>query len=107
MWLGINVSANLDAIDIQGPVYIGSSTSIEDGATLIGPTWIGNGCHIRKNAYVMRSIIFEYTRIGSGSTLKDSVAFGRYCVDRDGNVANEESMNLDWVSDARIPDKLD
>ena len=104
VWLGINVRANLDAIDIQGPVYIGSSTSIEDGATLIGPTWIGNGCHIRKGAYVMRSIIFEYTRIGSNSTLKDSVAFGRYCVDREGNMADEESMNLDWVSDARIPD---
>ncbi len=104
VWTGINVSVDWDEVDIQGPVYIGSSSRIEAGATIVGPTWIGNGCHVRAGAYLLRSIIFEYTRIGKDSIIKDSVAFGRYCVDRQGNTTQADDLNIDWVSDARVKD---
>lgn len=107
VWVGLNTSIDWDACDIQGPVYVGSGTRIEAGAKIVGPTWIGHGCHIRSGASISRSIIFEYTRIGSASIVNDSVAFGRFFVDKDGRSFESEDMHLDWVTDSRIPtDKL-
>jgi len=103
VWVGLNTSVDWDQCEIEGPVYIGSGTRIEAGAKIVGPTWIANGCHIRNNADISRSIIFEYTRIGSASIVKDSVAFGRWFVDKDGNPFESEDMHLDWVTDSRIP----
>jgi mannose-1-phosphate guanylyltransferase len=102
VWAGLNVSVDWQNCEIQGPVYIGSGTKIEQGAMIVGPTWIGNGCHIRKNARISKSIIFDYTRIGSTSIVKDSVAFGKFFVDREGNSFESDNMHIDWVSDSRI-----
>ena len=107
IWVGLNTDIDWDNCEIQGPVYIGSGTKIEAGAMVVGPTWIGHGCHIRENARISKSIIFEYTRIGSASIVKNSVAFGRYFVDKDGKSFESKTMNLDWVTDSRIrPDVL-
>ena len=103
VWVGLNVNVDWENSEIQGPVYIGSGTKIEAGVMIIGPTWIGHGCHIRENARISKSIIFEYTRIGSTSIVKNSVAFGRFFVDKEGNSFESENMSLDWVSDSRIP----
>lgn len=103
VWVGLNTSIEWEQCEIQGPVYIGSGTRIEPGAMIVGPTWIGHGCHIRENARISKSIIFEYTRIGSASIVKNSVAFGRFFVDKDGNNFESEDMHLDWVTDSRIP----
>ncbi len=103
VWVGLNVSVDWDDCEIQGPVYIGSGTRIEAGAMIVGPTWIGHGCHIRQNARISKSIIFEYTRIGSASIVKNSVAFGRFFVDKDGKSFESNKMHLDWVTDSRIP----
>ncbi|MEO0369623.1 MAG: NDP-sugar synthase [Pseudomonadota bacterium] len=103
VWVGLNTSVDWDNCEIQGPVYIGSGTRIEAGAMIVGPTWIGHGCHIRQGARISKSIIFEYTRIGSASIVKNSVAFGRFFVDKDGKSFESESMHLDWVTDSRIP----
>jgi len=103
VWVGLNTSIDWENCEIQGPVYIGSGTRVEAGAMIVGPTWVGHGCHIRQNARISKSIIFEYTRIGSASIVKNSVAFGRFFVDKDGNSFESDSMNLDWVTDSRIP----
>lgn len=103
VWVGLNVSVDWEHSEIQGPVYIGSGTRVESGAMIIGPTWIGHGCHIREGARISKSIIFEYTRIGSASIVKDSVAFGRFFVDKNGKSFESEDMHLDWVTDSRIP----
>ncbi len=102
VWAGLNISVDWQNCEIQGPVYIGSGTTIEKGAMIVGPTWIGNGCHIRKDARISKSIIFDYTRIGSTSIVKDSVAFGKFVVDREGNSFESDNMHIDWVSDSRI-----
>ena len=103
VWTGLNVDIEPGA-DIQGPVYIGSGTKIEAGSQIVGPTWIGNGCHIRSGARLSRSIIFDYTRIGSSSIVQEAVAFGRFFVDKEGNTFESENMQVDWVSDSRIKD---
>ncbi|NJM95371.1 MAG: NDP-sugar synthase, partial [Acaryochloridaceae cyanobacterium CSU_5_19] len=46
IFTGLNVDVNWDKVTVQGPVYIGGMTRIEDGVTLIGPTMIGPNCRI-------------------------------------------------------------
>jgi mannose-1-phosphate guanylyltransferase len=51
---------------------------------------------------VESSVIFEYSRLGSGVRLKDKLVFGRYCVDRTGATLDLQATALDWwITDAR------
>ncbi|MGF1535121.1 MAG: sugar phosphate nucleotidyltransferase, partial [Elainellaceae cyanobacterium] len=84
VYTGLNVAVNWDKVDIQGPVYIGAMTRIEDGARIIGPTMIGPSCRICSGATIDNSVIFEYSRIGPEALLSNKLVFGRYCVDRTG-----------------------
>lgn len=102
IYTGLNVAANWDKISIQGPVYIGGMTRIEDGATIVGPTMIGPNCWICKDATVDNSVIFEYSRLGAGVRLVDKLVFGRYCVDKSGASIDLQAAALDWlITDAR------
>jgi mannose-1-phosphate guanylyltransferase len=102
LFTGINVAANWDRVHIEGPVYIGGMTQIEDGARIIGPAMIGPNCHICSGATVDNSVIFEYSRLGSGVTLVDKLVFGRYCVDKSGAAIDVQGAGLDWlITDTR------
>jgi mannose-1-phosphate guanylyltransferase len=102
IYAGINVAANWDKINIQGPVYIGAMTKIEDGATIIGPTMIGRNCHICKNSTINNSVIFEYSHIGAQAYLHEKLVFGRYCVDKTGETLDLQAAALDWlITDTR------
>lgn len=102
IYTGLNVSVNWDKVNIQGPVYIGAMTKIEDGATIIGPTMIGPNCCVCSGATVESSVIFEYSRLGPGVRLVDKLVFGRYCVDKTGATIDVQAAALDWlITDAR------
>lgn len=102
VYAGMNVKANWDKVHIEGPVHIGGMTHIEDGATIIGPSAIGNNCHICSDAIVDKSVIFEYSRIGPGVRLVDKLVFGRYCVDKTGASIDMQAAALDWlITDTR------
>lgn len=105
IYTGLNVAANWDKVTIQGPVYIGGMTKIEDGATIIGPTMIGPNCHICSGAVVDNCVIFEYSRLGSDVRLVDKLVFGRYCVDKTGTTIDLKAAALDWlITDSRQTD---
>ncbi|MGQ9865853.1 MAG: sugar phosphate nucleotidyltransferase [Pseudanabaenaceae cyanobacterium] len=102
IFTGLNVSVNWDKVNVTGPVYIGGMTRIEDGATIVGPTTIGQNCHICRTATVERSIIFEYSRL-SDVRLVDKLVFGRYCVDKTGATIDLQAAALDWlITDTRL-----
>jgi len=102
IYTGLNVAVNWDKVDIQGPVYIGGMTRIEDGAKIIGPTMIGSNCWVCSGATVDNSVIFEYSRLGAGVRLVDKLVFGRYCVDKTGATIDVQAASLDWlITDAR------
>lgn len=102
IYTGLNVAVNWDKVDIQGPVYIGGMTHIEDGAKIIGPTMIGPNCWVCSGATVDNSVIFEYSRLGPGVRLVDKLVFGRYCVDKTGATIDVQAASLDWlITDAR------
>jgi mannose-1-phosphate guanylyltransferase len=99
---GLNVSVNWDKVDIQGPVYIGGMTRIEDGAKIVGPTMIGPNCWICGGATVENSVIFEYSRLGPEVRLVDKLVFGRYCIDKTGVTIDVRAAALDWlITDSR------
>ena len=102
VWVGPNTAISWDSSQIVGPVYIGSSVRIEPGCTLIGPAWIGHGSHLRPGARVIRSVLFEYTRIGEGMEFSEMVMSPRYCVDRAGKTTyvGDDRCQLRW-GDAR------
>lgn len=102
IYTGINVAVNWDKVHIEGPVYIGGMTRIEDGATIIGPAMIGPSCCICSGAVVDNSVIFEYSRLGPGVRLVDKLVFGRYCVDKTGAAIDVQAAALDWlITDTR------
>ena len=108
VFTGLNVAANWDKINVEGPVYVGGMTKIEDGASLIGPTMIGPSCYICEGATIDNSIIFDYSRIGSGVQLVEKLVFGRYCVDKEGDHIDLQEAALDWlITDARRQDLVE
>jgi mannose-1-phosphate guanylyltransferase len=102
IWVGLNTSIPWDQVSVEGPVYIGSSVRIEPGARIVGPCWIGHGSHIRSGAQVVRSILFEYTRIAADMRFTEMIVSPDYCVDRDGETLyrGDETAQLRW-GDAR------
>jgi mannose-1-phosphate guanylyltransferase len=107
IYAGLNVSANWDKINVQGPIYVGGMSKIDDGATIIGPAMIGPSCHICEGATIDNSIIFDYSRIGPGVNLVEKLVYGRYCVDRNGDHFDLQEAALDWlITDARRQDKI-
>lgn len=107
VFTGLNVAANWDRIMVQGPIYVGGMSRIEDGATIIGPAMIGPSCHICAGATIDNSIIFDYSRIGPGVRLVEKLVYGRYCVDRNGDHFDLQEAALDWlITDARRQDVL-
>ncbi|MEO7106411.1 MAG: NDP-sugar synthase [Rhodoferax sp.] len=102
VWVGLNTSIAWDDVHIEGPVYIGSNTRIEPGATIIGPAWIGHGSLVRAGARVTRSVLFEYTRIAADLHFNEMVVSRQYCVNRKGETSyqGDEATHLRW-GDAR------
>ncbi|KZR61450.1 D-glycero-alpha-D-manno-heptose 1-phosphate guanylyltransferase [Prochlorococcus sp. MIT 1306] len=108
IYTGLNVAANWDKINVQGPIYVGGMTRIEDGATIIGPSMIGPSCCICEGATVDNSIIFDYSRIGAGVQLVEKLVFGRYCVGKNGDHFDLQEAALDWlITDARRQDLVE
>lgn len=102
VFVGLNVHVDWEAVEIHGPVYLGSSVRIEAGCKVQGPAWIGHGSHLRAGARLDRCVLMEYTRIGANVAMSDMVVSPRYCVDRQGNTTyrGDDSTHLRW-SDAR------
>ncbi|MEY4756753.1 MAG: hypothetical protein RJA34_1651 [Pseudomonadota bacterium] len=102
IWVGLNTSVAWDQVNIQGPVYLGSSVKIEPGASIVGPCWIGHGSVVRSGAKVTRSILFEYTRIAADMHFSEMIVSPNYCVDRSGETLyrGDDTIQLRW-GDAR------
>ena len=102
VWTGLNVHIDWENTKITGPVYIGSGTRVDKSTEIIGPTWISDGCHVQRGGRVVRSVLFDYTRVGQDYSFDEMIVCGEYCVDRQGRMlhVDDDSCNLIW-SDAR------
>ncbi len=102
VWVGLNTDVDWHNVNIEGPVYIGSNTKVEAGASIVGPTWIARGSHIKQGAHVEKCIIFDYTRLGDHQHFTNKIMSPQYCVDKSGETiyVGEETSPLRW-GDAR------
>ncbi|MDZ5634605.1 NDP-sugar synthase [Janthinobacterium sp. GMG1] len=102
VWAGLNTSIDWSGgTRIEGPVYIGSGCRIEAGTTIIGPAWIGHGSHVCGGAEVVRSVLFEYTRVLPGVVLDEMIVFKDYSVDRAGQMRHVSDYEKDAWGNAR------
>ena len=102
VWVGLNTRVDWQHINITGPVYIGSNVRIDAGASIIGPSWIARGCHVRSGVRVDQCILFDYTRLASDQHFKNKILSPQYCVDKSGETiyVGDENSSLRW-GDAR------
>lgn len=99
VFVGLNVKINLDRVNLTPPVFIGSSSHIEDGATIIGPSMIGSNCCIKKDAVVEESIIDDYKKINSLANINKKIVFSDSIICLDGVVTNTKQSDLSWLVD--------
>jgi mannose-1-phosphate guanylyltransferase len=108
VWCGLNVKANFDQINIRPPVFIGSSSEIGDGSTILGPTLIGSNCQIGGGANIIESMISDYTRVDGMAHIEESIILAGQCINPDGSVINLEDAGLDWlIDDSRKKEVMD
>ena len=99
LWVGLNTHIDWNGTTIEGPVYIGSGSRIEAGVHIVGPTWIGHGSHICAGAELVRSVLFEYTRVLADVSLHEMIVFKDYSVDRQGDMRHvSECSSEEWVN---------
>jgi mannose-1-phosphate guanylyltransferase len=102
LWVGLNTSIDWsDGTHIEGPVYLGSGVKVDAGACIIGPTWIGHGSHICSGAEVVKSVLFEYTRVLPDVSLEELIVFKDYSVDRAGEMIHISQYKTGKWSNAR------
>ena len=96
---GIHQRIPWDRITVQGPVYIGSSTEIGEGATVLGPSVIGSGCVIERGAFLRECILADYTRVSSAAPLEEKIIFGDQCIDPSGQHLGIVESQIGWIVD--------
>ena len=101
LWVGLNTRIDWEGTIIEGPVYLGSGVHIETGCRIIGPTWIGHGSQIGAGAEIVRSILFEYTRISPNIHMGGMIVFNEYTVNRDGEMHHVSDYSTNFWGDAR------
>jgi len=97
--LGINVSLNLDRVEIEPPVYIGSSTFVGNESKIQGPSVIGANCIIESGAVVRECLVGDYTRIAAVAHLERKIVFGGKCIQPDGQFLDIEESDIGWIMD--------
>ena len=99
LWVGLNTNIDWNGTTIEGPVYIGSGSRIEAGVHIVGPTWIGHGSHVCAGAELVRSVLFEYTRVLADVSLHETIVFKDYSVDRQGEMRHvSDYSSEEWVN---------
>ncbi len=107
IWMGINCDINFDEVEIEAPVYIGSSVRIEKGAKIIGPTMIGSGSVIRSNVVLDKSIVLGYTKVSEHARISEKIIAGKYIINPFGSSIDIEESDMNFlVDDARKEEQV-
>ncbi len=94
---GTDPSANVDSgARIEGDVWIGAHAKIAAGATIVGPSVIGDGVAVGSDARIERSILWRGASVGAGATLRECIVGMDYAVEAgatlDGAVVANEAV---------------
>ena len=101
LFVGANVSVNLSKVHISGPVVLGSSCRIANGATIVGPSVIGQGAALTGDVTLVRSIVCDRTRIWL-APLEDAIYTPSHIIMSSGAVIPSPSLSgVPLVADRR------
>jgi mannose-1-phosphate guanylyltransferase len=104
---GGNVRINRERVHIHGPVYIGGSCDIGDGAVIEGPTVIGPGSVVEPGAELRECLVDDYTKITSVARLERLIISHGHCIKPDGTFFSHREADLSWlIDDARHLQRL-
>ena len=101
IFVGLNANINFDEVTIVPPVFIGSSTVVENGAIIIGPVVISSNCHIQKNVFLQECIIDDYKRIHPLAKIKNKILSASNIISFDETVVNIEQSDINWLIEDR------
>ena len=102
VWVGINCDINFDEVDIQAPVYIGSSVRMEKGVKVIGPAMIGSGSVLKEDVTIDQTVVLGYTKVSAHATISKKIIAGKYIINPLGNSIDIEESDINFlVDDAR------
>jgi len=78
---GADESARIDAYaTVEGDVWIGAGAVLEAGAKVIGPSVIGDGVRLDRNARVEASILWDHASVGLNATIANAIIGRDYAV---------------------------
>lgn len=101
VFMGANVSVNLDEISIRGPVIFGSSCRIGPGVSITGPAVIGQGAVIDAGLNLLRPVVCDRTRVRRAE-FEDAIYAPAHVVLKDGSVIASPDIAADsCVADSR------
>lgn len=102
IFVGLNVVLPPKLRGLRGPIWIGGSAQIADGAVITGPAAIGPGSVVDAGAIVSQSIVWDYTWVSGHTTLRDQIVCGPHCVTAAGVSVDLAEADLSWaIDDAR------
>jgi len=73
---------------IVGPVFLQRNVVIESGATVLGPSVLGEGCRVCEGGMVAQSVLARGSMVGPNRVVRQSVRGGS--CDGDGSVEDEK-----------------
>lgn len=91
---GADPSAQIaDTKALIGNVWIGKNARIERGATILGPSVIGDDAIVGEGVTIERSILWQGTRIGRSAVVQDSIIGKNYTVPENAILINAVLAN--------------
>ncbi|MBX3395200.1 MAG: NDP-sugar synthase [Phycisphaerae bacterium] len=78
-----------DGVHMLGPVLIGADTVVEDGAMIVGPTSIGEGCRIKRESKICRSILWNAAAVGESAYVDHSILTFGSIVPAEANITRQ------------------
>ena len=101
LFVGANVSVDLSKVRITGPVVLGSSCRVADGATIVGPSVIGQGAVLAADVNLVRSIVCDRTRLWL-APIEDAIYTPSHLIMSSGAVIPSPSLSgVPLVGDRR------
>jgi mannose-1-phosphate guanylyltransferase len=87
IWTGNNITIG-PKVRIEGPVVIGSDSTIEEGCRLTKGTVIGKGVHIGKGTTIQSSVLLDNSIIKDNSFLKGCIIDTECYIDQNSIIEN-------------------
>jgi mannose-1-phosphate guanylyltransferase len=104
VFAGLGVQLPAEGVTINGPVYIGSGTTIEPGVRIDGPASIGANCVLHAGAHIHQGILGDYTRVAANAMLDKRIVFAGKLIEPNGESIDLHDADMHWVlADARTP----